>query len=633
MPSLTIHVTMPVAEASVFPRWSSRRSGATSPQVVPCPPSAVAKAVTPMPLDILDLVSCGTADISRLFGPEPTVALVGSGVSIWSPTDLPSGQQFTSGVYDALFKSAAPALEAADEDWLRQWFVSGDVRLDLSPLPFEVLLERSPNPEAVGRLIGELYSSSTANPVHTALAKLVTNGTVHSIVTTNYDLALDSAIGTLLAKVVREGDSSPSLSRAYFKIHGTAGSSDIDTLVFRLSSEGMLPQWKRELLCKLVQGRVLLILGYSGVDFDICPELVRCDPKAVVWNFYSRNDIERSPGLRRMRDAGVRTTVLVGDMKCLLGQLGAGASASLSRRAFDIATELRKILDMDALLLWRSQVLNSMGFARLAIEAAAAVGSSGSWAFGAARSHAQGLFHAGKYRASSNAFHKASNAASDDHSRRLCILDAADAARCNGRLHAARALVEKAVKGLDAHSTSGRTILGRADLKLVLIEREAFFMSGKRLIPGSQRELTNRLRPLVVRCARAAIEDGRWFDFQQAALWAGRLGIAISDLESAQAFAPPPVNAGYKHLSYPVAVAMDLTDKVSRGSITYDVLEPFLELMQLFGCHPQIWKVARVLLARGHGRLLSRRGRIMLRSFLACEYTPCMRAAWILRGA
>ena len=586
---------------------------------------------------LLDLSTATRVEIAHALGPDPVALLAGSGVSIWEPSNLPSGKQFTLGVYEALFHSHDASLtpDSDDDKWLRAWFEAGDQSLDLPAVPFEVLMERCPQPAPLLDLVCRLYGSDAPNPVHDAIAKLVANGRVHSVATTNYDSGLESAfhgVGTVLNRVVRECDVPNGSRRFYFKIHGSASLGDQDTIVHRLRYEGSLPNWKRSLLSEIVQNRCLLVLGYSGVDFDICPELTVAGPRSVVWSFRTREEAHSSPGLRRIEEAGIPLTLVIGDMRALLGHVGLRPNAQLARPAFDVASELRRSFCAEELLLWRSQLLNSMGFARLGTAAADALEESSFASVGVIRAQAQGRFHAGRYLRSAELFRRASVGSADDQLRRMCLLDASDAERCAGRLRAARDLVGRATRRLPSGLPWVPEVEGVADLKRVLIERQAAIVSGRLLFPRGREKLAQQLQPVLSRAAARALDHGRWFDFQQVALWATRLGVSLRDVCPPDAYEPPKPRIGYRHLGYPVAVAMEACDRASAGTYDMAELRGFLDLMTRFGCAPQAWKLAYAIIA-ANPRLIHRYGRALLHSFAKCEYTTTMRVAWLLGQA
>lgn len=572
-----------------------------------------------------DLTTLGPDDLAALAGPDPIMLLVGSGLSIWSPSALPSGKDFTRGTYDALFRSPGhPPLPAADDQWLSDWF-DGKHEM-LPPLPFEVIMERCPDHSAVGALLSALYGSDRFNALHDAVAKLFASRRVRGIVTTNYDRCLDvrldvHAPGT--SRVVRSGD--PAVGPTFFKIHGSAEPGFDDTLVFRLGTEGALPAWKRALLRQMFCARTVLVVGYSGIDFDICPEVRSCGPKRVLWNFLAREEAERSPGLRRLVDEGVAVDVLVGDMRAVLALLGQPVSATLSTSAHDIGAALRGCVPPDSMLLWRARVLNSIGHARLAESALIALPSS----VEVVRSFAQAAFHRGAYATSAARFLDASGLASGERDRRLILLDAADATRCHGRLRRASQLVEEASSGIAATEPWADEVRAAADVKRILVLRDLHELARVVGFGTGVRATRRRAATLLEGSARGTLEAGRWFDFQQLSLWAERMGIDPATVRPAGLYAPQPTVPGYRQLAYPVALAMEACDRARLGRSTAIELRFFADLMQAFGC-AQYWKVAYAL-ARLDGR--RRWTPRFAKSFARCEYTPLARVLCLMRSS
>jgi hypothetical protein len=81
--------------------------------------------------------------------------------------------------------------------------------------------------------------------------------------------------------------------------------------VFRLSQEGALPSWKRELLGQLVDGRDVVVMGYSGLDFDICPVLFGLGYRRIFWLFAEKHDFrsaieQSSPNIQNVDRDPVR---------------------------------------------------------------------------------------------------------------------------------------------------------------------------------------------------------------------------------------------------------------------------------------------------------------------------------------
>ena len=126
----------------------------------------------------LKLDSLAPADLAPYFSGQSPVVIAGSGISAWEPTTLPTGQDFSTGVRDALFSTpghlSIPPVDMA----LLQGF--------LEDVPFEMIMERCPDHDIIRQLFSELYSGDEVNEIHEAIGDLARAGTIHSIITTNY---------------------------------------------------------------------------------------------------------------------------------------------------------------------------------------------------------------------------------------------------------------------------------------------------------------------------------------------------------------------------------------------------------------------------------------------------------------
>jgi len=180
------------------------------------------------------------SELQRIFGETKPAIIVGAGISSWEPTTLPTGQEFSKGIREALFMTPGhPNISHDDWDFLEEL---------LDNVPFEMIMERCPTQHTIGNLLAQLYSTDEANPVHNALCQLINQQTIHSIITTNYDMALDSALaGGLLHKIIYHHDV-PITNNIpnYFKIHGSA--HDINTMIYTLTHESEMPKWKRSVM-------------------------------------------------------------------------------------------------------------------------------------------------------------------------------------------------------------------------------------------------------------------------------------------------------------------------------------------------------------------------------------------------
>src|SRR4028118_751314 len=111
---------------------------------------------------------------------SPTV-LVGSGISLWQPTGLPSGQNFTQAMYSILFDSQLE-LSIIEKSLLEKIFGKTWSK-EFSGMPFEHLMECCPSENKANLLINYLYTFSRPNQIHRALAKGLKTGLIYSIIT------------------------------------------------------------------------------------------------------------------------------------------------------------------------------------------------------------------------------------------------------------------------------------------------------------------------------------------------------------------------------------------------------------------------------------------------------------------
>lgn len=136
--------------------------------------------------------------------------------------------------------------------------------------------------------------------MHLAFAQLMNRGIIEHIITTNYGEGLERACSVVcqparLPQVIvnrLEADQALLTKPVIFKIHGCARPGNEKSLVVTLREEGEMPVWKRNLLGQLINGKALLVCGYSGLDFEVCPELIHLRPTSVTWNSYDDPSIK-----------------------------------------------------------------------------------------------------------------------------------------------------------------------------------------------------------------------------------------------------------------------------------------------------------------------------------------------------
>ncbi len=207
--------------------------------------------------------------------PQNSVVLFGSGVSMWAPSDIPTGAKVRDALLNLLFN-----------DQMRNWHKSG-LRSWLDWIPFETINEFAPRSIDLSKFYSKFLDTDTPNEIHKQLVQLATSRNVIALITTNYDCGLEKAAGksSPMYPVLDPSDSLPKSSIPYFKIHGCC--SVPFSLVYRLNQEAILSNEKANYLHNLVDGNTLIVIGYSGVDFEICPVISSSNAKQVIWYYQS----------------------------------------------------------------------------------------------------------------------------------------------------------------------------------------------------------------------------------------------------------------------------------------------------------------------------------------------------------
>jgi hypothetical protein len=193
------------------------------------------------------------------------------------------------------------------------------------------------------------------------------------VITPNYDLCFDPLLpdGKPLKHVVQPEHTQGLLqnARILFKIHGTAEIGLDSSMVLTLSEEGELPDWKQSLLHTILEGRPLLVMGFSALDFEISPYLVKSKPKLVIWNCY-QNPVQipetLTPNARRILSS-CPSIVIWGDLRHILAEMdGPFIWHNPSAAIGSVAHVISRKLSANELKTWAAAVLSSPGYARYA---------------------------------------------------------------------------------------------------------------------------------------------------------------------------------------------------------------------------------------------------------------------------
>lgn len=579
--------------------------------------------------ELYEIGSAGATQLIQSFEAEPPVAFVGSGISIWEPSAMPTGQDFTASLFSLLFDQRFE-MEAKELPIIKQLF---------NEMPFEHILEVCPKPEAAAALILDLYGKETPNLLHEALARSLRQGKISSLVTTNYDCCIETALnqttGGPVEKVVIENDCSAvnSWSTLYFKIHGSSEAGLEHTAIRTLAEECLLPRWKRGLLERLLRRKTVVFVGYSGRDFELCPEIARISPRKIVW-------VTRAPSPPSVNARALlqKTTshILHGDLNAILGEWLGSAPATLTT-GMTAATKqaIENRFTTDQFREWRLAILIRIGAPVLALRTLDSAPHIDPIVSQRQRGHIQ--VSAGRYRHAARYFLQASikqYRSCGGESAADALLDTCDAYRIYG------AVARSWVSFAGAVLLAGPKSRAKMFLKLGLLIFTAQGFLSLRLLTPLRRWLRRRSVMVLKKCATKGLATGNWLDFQQAGLLAKRMQIPLTDLAEGDFYPPPDPSEGYLQLGYFVAQSMAVLDELEarppdsrssseRAELT-SILSRQLHFCDVLGIAPQSWKLRAAgrkcfdLDTQAEAQYLS----TMIKDYRACEFSFLMRWYW-----
>jgi hypothetical protein len=595
-------------------------------------------------------------EIKKMLDDRPISILVGSGISTFHPTNLPSGQSVTGSIFESLFYDRTNEYQDPQRCEVKKAF---------NNFPFERVMERCPEQERLRALLSTFFNVEKFNTVHEVLARGLLEKRFESIVTTNYDCCLDAALGfpadcTALqtigdvTRIVRKEDQfqvSGPQEYIYFKIHGSTGDPTGESLVFTTKQEGALDKWKYDLLKRLWVGRILLIIGYSGLDFEICPAIPRLSPKQVVWNFYEEKD-DKSSAIRVLEKTP--GAIIIGDM-CKLLQPLLGVINVKPGNGKDFKLEILKEFTPLTRLLWRARILVAMTCAGPALRTCRLLSEQDiedlKSRITLLKEHAGALYYKGAYK---QAAHKLESAAAEVQNSashgfdeaEICnlFLSIYDCWKCYGSFLRARRHLKKAeIFARRCRGASKREVLARLRLKR-LHRLSHYYKWAQRLrLTFLAREIQEEARSMIISLAGTFAQAGAQFDFYQMSYWGKQFEIEEEEIAPAGLYAPPPAHEGYTHVGDLMGQMTDFRYEMNKAQLASDPdimveAEKLAELAEKLEIYPEAWKI-RVLMAK---KFLKWQGRNNLRNFWnnirqariafkECEYVVLMRPFFILR--
>lgn len=252
----------------------------------------------------------------------------GAGVSALAPSCLPDWRGFNQAVLQeakTLALEELPQLDAA-------------IRAAIDELSVTKVNLVAFSDELVTRFAGdswfpvlEVLDSDRPNANHYALADLAAAGTLHAIVTTNFDTLIERAFrerGVPLSIYVRPEDYSDGprpATCALYKIHGST--KDAATLVDTASQKLRgLPLVVRARLCDLMRQFHFLFLGFSGADLAFSDDYLGVqaavrESGGITWVMRPGQTPDEAV-TKLIHEGGSRATVREGMLPDFLADLG-----------------------------------------------------------------------------------------------------------------------------------------------------------------------------------------------------------------------------------------------------------------------------------------------------------------------
>ncbi|MEN3213943.1 SIR2 family protein [Methylorubrum populi] len=304
-------------------------------------------------VNLTDLVSSGI--LEEILSDNVT-ALCGSAISIASPTNLQPGLSVTWEITKSLCREA----RVNDQTMIEQ----------VASSAFEALMQAYPFPLQATTILSHYFSRSPhksrleANSAHKALASLFATRSIKHIVTPNYDEGIELALKMSHAEFRYDRHVGLPIIRPkgplLLKIHGTA--SDEKSLVFTLDREAIIPRIHRSFLRSIIGNR-LLVVGYSGRDFEICPEIYAANLDHIYWIARPKPGTQNEPDLEPLAQKILMrhpSTIICGDLyKCLEIISGLSFPNKTISKPESLTKQLLKKLSREDRLVWAAHVFSN----------------------------------------------------------------------------------------------------------------------------------------------------------------------------------------------------------------------------------------------------------------------------------
>lgn len=233
--------------------------------------------------------------------------VAGSGVSQFAPSSVPVASDISRRIRRLLIRRLPFPLRV-------------EILRSTERMPFEVLLGRvrELDDNWANAIVSTLVSTCACNDLHRIIVGYLRDaaegGTSSAIITTNYDQGLHLAaaeIGLRVSEIISGRENAQVDRPEIMYLHGYVERPETMVLDFR--EEFALSRARIQHVRRLVAGRVLLLVGFSGGDLDVADALASARPAGIYWIRQSLQsaDISRWPSSARRLMAAVPTSAAV----------------------------------------------------------------------------------------------------------------------------------------------------------------------------------------------------------------------------------------------------------------------------------------------------------------------------------
>ncbi len=256
--------------------------------------------------------------VSALLEENEIVFFVGSGISMWDPSNLPTGYELKRNLFKGITSHKDLSV-----------YFDGIYGNNVNNLIPNEQWQKVPLEGMFGAIYAEIgdrlfdgltfFDNNKYNPIHKMLIFLTDKTTHKTIFTTNFDLLFEACLPRTVKPIFNTLKDYPALNKInLIKLHGSY--SDKSSIIMTLEREGTgLPVFLQTFLKSFLSGKVICFIGYSASEFDIVPLLSNIPFSKVYWIEKDEKAIRDNPSMLKILE---KNNSFVGfDMRLIFQEL------------------------------------------------------------------------------------------------------------------------------------------------------------------------------------------------------------------------------------------------------------------------------------------------------------------------